>query len=144
MLTRAGGISDRSLPVNMSLQWHRLGEQKDELAEALSGCLQAVTLLKDSDSHATRLNLGFVNEKMNQLWPKLVGPGGPQEAWAFSRTIRKPPICPTLWFSGKETRMRERRPVPGPTARQWLVQHQGGQVLLSSVSFSHGMGCGDM
>lgn len=57
---------------------------------------------------------------------------------------RKPLICPSLRFSGRETRIRQKRPALGPTARQWLVQHQGGQVLLSNVSFSHGMGCSDI
>jgi hypothetical protein len=65
-LTRAGGISDRSLPVNMSLQWHRCREGRKE---GLMGnprkwpAGSAISPMALGDTNTVRLlNLDFISK----------------------------------------------------------------------------------
>lgn len=55
------------------------------------------------DLHYQALQDFFIwalSAKLDQLWPKLVGPGDPQGPWGLSRRLGKPPICPGLWLLG--------------------------------------------
>lgn len=82
-LTRAGGISDRSLPVNMSLQWHRLEGRR--VSRDRQRWPAVAPHLMNLDRRALQdFLIWALSVKLEQLWPKLVGPEDPQGPWGFS------------------------------------------------------------
>ena len=124
-LTRAGGISDRSLPVNMSLQWHRFGRKRKR---RVSGTPQkwpagnTSSLWPWTTEHYNTSQFRFPQQKkLVQLWLKL---GGTRGTWRPQRPYRpqkkygeKSDLPNSLVF--QERNQAEKRLAAGPKIRQW-------------------------